>query len=1130
MSESIDNAQWNETLNIWRQVMGKRELKIEYKYGSIGDGAGNTRVTGKEGYSWIRYDTSPNKVAQVLNRYQHWAEDTQVIVGKQYPDDAQEQVLFVNLSAYGLTLTEEDTAFFAVAPHGDTHSSKNTDPAYIDTGNVTEGWLITTNPYSLQIYITGFLYVDGCTIRKFSGAYIDLTAYVPTGANKHAYILVYFDIATRTLQAVKGTEIDVSLTPSVPACPANAYPMGVVDITNGDTEIVETDIYPWKLLWNAVCAEGSVGDHVHSSTPGQGGASIIGLEELMFHCAVPLELQGASIVPTDVYHALYVDSFYIDGVDVNVDLTRIEPEQCGQLLVVKLLDTGGVYGTYQINIRHGVGNIWLSSESDIVLDNATDHIMFIYNGEYWCDLGGVGTGASECWSIINAICNSSRDVRIGLVTKNEEGVAGYGNKLYLSGGPSWSVWNSDNSDPLWLARYNVANDQTELRINIGDNGVAADALVMGYTVGSTWYPVHRFDMAGGGGGGGTFLSLSDTPGAYAGATQTLIVNATNNGLEFSDALQVHNSAPTDSIHVDSTGKVGMGSAAFPLYYLDVRTDVDGIVHGAIQNMHSGTSARSAWNVTGNDGFFGTGFGMLFHGLNYATLWDTKSLANAAMLEAYTNCTKMIIKTVDSVPIIFGTNDIEVARFSGGGRFGLGTDTPNYISHFHGITGGDVYLQFTNTDTGSTAGDGMLVGIGGSDETWRFYNFEGTRTQIGGTGAGYFLYLDNTNGRVGIGQPVPTVDFHVYNSSAVSARIESGGATYANFYLKNTQGEWMLRNNTVGDFIIQDVGANTPIRIESGCLAQAIWIDNVGVGINTARASVTNVPFLVWGAAGGSRTSYGTENVAAFDNNGNSYVAIISANASTAGLHFGDYGDRDIGRINYSHSLNEMMFYVSNTLAWKIISGGRWQYLGNNNVPIQIDTTATSGPQIRFTNDGTGLPNWSLGVTGATNGTTFILYDTAGASAIALAMTMTTNYMGLGAIATPSYRLQLPTTNNNGGKGYAHTFIDASDRRLKFGDELLQNAVDTLVQLRPVRYHSIDAIMDENGRHSYHYTAASADWQYGLIAQEVEPILPGVVERPDNPTDQFYGLSYGRLVPWLIRAIQELNDRLIALGG
>ena len=83
--------------------------------------------------------------------------------------------------------------------------------------------------------------------------------------------------------------------------------------------------------------------------------------------------------------------------------------------------------------------------------------------------------------------------RVGPVNRGTSGgsMPGYGTYLYFCGGPASVYWDSDNSDPLWIARYNVATDNSELRINIGDNDAYEDALVIGRTTTGTWYPAFR---------------------------------------------------------------------------------------------------------------------------------------------------------------------------------------------------------------------------------------------------------------------------------------------------------------------------------------------------------------------------------------------------------------------------------------------------------------------------------------------------------------------------------------------------------------------------------------------------------------------------------------------------------------
>ncbi len=63
------------------------------------------------------------------------------------------------------------------------------------------------------------------------------------------------------------------------------------------------------------------------------------------------------------------------------------------------------------------------------------------------------------------------NIRLGVVNPIGFGNGGnqYGDRLFFSGGPAYNVYGSENSDPLWIARYNATNDISELRFCIGDN-------------------------------------------------------------------------------------------------------------------------------------------------------------------------------------------------------------------------------------------------------------------------------------------------------------------------------------------------------------------------------------------------------------------------------------------------------------------------------------------------------------------------------------------------------------------------------------------------------------------------------------------------------------------------------------
>lgn len=88
----------------------------------------------------------------------------------------------------------------------------------------------------------------------------------------------------------------------------------------------------------------------------------------------------------------------------------------------------------------------------------------------------------------------------------------------------------------------------------------------------------------------------------------------------------------------------------------------------------------------------------------------------------------------------------------------------------------------------------------------------------------------------------------------------------------------------------------------------------------------------------------------------------------------------------------------------------------------------------------------------------------------------------------------------------------SDERLKENIQPIQYGLKDVNLLKPVTFNWIDTEL---------YGSKN---DVGLIAQEVEPIIPHVVSVDEN---QYY-LDYVKLVPVLIKAIQELNAKVDAL--
>ena len=99
------------------------------------------------------------------------------------------------------------------------------------------------------------------------------------------------------------------------------------------------------------------------------------------------------------------------------------------------------------------------------------------------------------------------------------------------------------------------------------------------------------------------------------------------------------------------------------------------------------------------------------------------------------------------------------------------------------------------------------------------------------------------------------------------------------------------------------------------------------------------------------------------------------------------------------------------------------------------------------------------------------------------------------------------------------YVSSSDRNLKKNiKQDIGDALNKLMALTPVSFQykkNTDAKLYE--MHEDHY---------GLIAQDVLDILPSLVYKKDETED--YGLDYVEIVPLLVKAVQQLNNKLEAI--
>jgi hypothetical protein len=119
-------------------------------------------------------------------------------------------------------------------------------------------------------------------------------------------------------------------------------------------------------------------------------------------------------------------------------------------------------------------------------------------------------------------------------------------------------------------------------------------------------------------------------------------------------------------------------------------------------------------------------------------------------------------------------------------------------------------------------------------------------------------------------------------------------------------------------------------------------------------------------------------------------------------------------------------------------------------------------------------------------------------------------VGIGTL-TPSYTLHV-----NGSVAGTSAYNNLSDVRFKTDITPIAYGLDTVMKLHPVGFNWRD--QDQKWKRQH---------QLGLIAQEVEPLVPDVVTTSDDEM-QTKSIAYSSLIPVLIKAIQEQQQEISVL--
>lgn len=206
--------------------------------------------------------------------------------------------------------------------------------------------------------------------------------------------------------------------------------------------------------------------------------------------------------------------------------------------------------------------------------------------------------------------------------------------------------------------------------------------------------------------------------------------------------------------------------------------------------------------------------------------------------------------------------------------------------------------------------------------------------------------------------------------------------------------------------------------------------------------------------------------------------------------------------------------ITNTGGVTASNGGGLFFFSGNGGNAPSGSINGNGGNITFQ---PGLGGSGLGASGQAGD---IIFSTAASQG---------GYVGIG-ITNPSYLLHVKGDDGSGNIAKFETSAGAtsctlngasgllncsSDERLKKNIESIGSTLSDVLALRPVSY--IWQTEDEN-----------ADKKYGFIAQEVEEVFPSTVNT-DKDTG-YKSFSSQGLIPFIVKALKELNDKVDALSG
>jgi hypothetical protein len=407
----------------------------------------------------------------------------------------------------------------------------------------------------------------------------------------------------------------------------------------------------------------------------------------------------------------------------------------------------------------------------------------------------------------------------------------------------------------------------------------------------------------------------------------------------------------------------------------------------------------------------------------------------------------------------------------GGEVGIGTSTPVATLQIKGSgTSGQVTASFILENSSSGTGGMDITGSAGASR-WRFLYGGGPSTGTNALTEAMCIGTEGTNaGRVGIGVTSPSSKLQVVDQVGGLTTVTLGNSVTQDYcFIKAMCSPLASGGYTL--FAIQAFSSLVSSNVQVGNFGftkEGNGTDNKSYfDISTHNGTSLNQGLRITGAGKtiiGSDNTVGTGGDAQLTVNGNSLV--VTPNTAGKDTHVLTTGTANYG--TYAIKGDTVTKVYLNTNGDSYLTGGNFL----------VGVTNTAHTSAGFTVESGGVPY----TTRASGGTLMGFYDTSAAI--------------IGSIT------------NSGG--IAVLYNTTSDQRLK------TNIVDAPSgNIDDIKVRSFDWIAD--GSHQ----------EYGMVAQELLEVAPYAVYQPEN-SDEMMAVDYSKLVPMMIKEIQDLKQRIATL--